>query len=356
MPGDPARPFAPAGPTGPGSPSGPGHAPAPEHSSVPRRPSGPERRVEPASSPDPASSRDPVRLLGSARRATVRPERTAAHSDPPEPDAPRAEPVEPDPAGAPAPASAAAARRLPWHTRWRLGLRERLPLWVQLRCGIEPRTLAALTVLLVLAAGLAVHHYWTGRPETVRSPSAEPAAPSAPEQGPSPGAPAGPAAAHGAGRTAPRGAARTVVVDVTGKVGDPGVHRLPTGSRVEDALRAAGGVRPGTDTGALNRARVLVDGEQIVVGGPPGAPGAGGTAGSPGAGVPSGTGPAAGPVSLNSATSEQLETLPGVGPVLAQHIIDYRTQQGGFTSVDQLREVNGIGDRRFADIQPLVQP
>lgn len=64
----------------------------------------------------------------------------------------------------------------------------------------------------------------------------------------------------------------------------------------------------------------------------------------------------AGPVSLNSGTAEQLDTLPGVGPVLAQHIIDYRTRHGGFRSVDELREVNGIGDRRFADLQPLVSP
>ena len=66
--------------------------------------------------------------------------------------------------------------------------------------------------------------------------------------------------------------------------------------------------------------------------------------------------PAAGPVGLNTATVEQLDTLPGVGPVLAQHIVDYRTQHGGFRSVDELREVNGIGARRFADLQALVRP
>lgn len=120
-----------------------------------------------------------------------------------------------------------------------------------------------------------------------------------------------------------------------------------------DALRAAGGARPGVDITGLNRARVLLDGEQVVVGAPPGplvsgAPGGGGTGGR--------GGPAAGPVSLNSATVEQLDTLPGVGPVLAQHILDYRAQHGGFRSIDELREVNGIGDRRFADLQPLVRP
>jgi competence protein ComEA len=149
-------------------------------------------------------------------------------------------------------------------------------------------------------------------------------------------------------------------VDVSGKVRKPGVHRLPAGSRVTDALRAAGGVRPGTNTEGLNRARFLVDGEQVVVGGPAAAavPGAGGVngAGAVGsAGSAAGAAPGA-PVSLNTATADQLDTLPGVGPVLAQHIIDYRTQHGGFRSVDELRQVNGIGDRRFADLRDLVRP
>jgi competence protein ComEA len=146
-------------------------------------------------------------------------------------------------------------------------------------------------------------------------------------------------------------------VDVSGKVRSPGLLRLPAGSRVADALKAAGGVRPGADTDGLNRARLLVDGEQVAVGAPaapgPAAPGAGtagaGTAGSAGAS------PAA-PIGLSTATAEQLDGLPGVGPVLAQHIIDYRTEHGGFRSVDELREVNGIGDRRFADLQNLVRP
>ncbi len=97
-----------------------------------------------------------------------------------------------------------------------------------------------------------------------------------------------------------------------------------------------------------------MDGEQIVVGGPAPAavPGAGGGANTTGV---AGAAPTA-PVSLNTATADQLNTLPGVGPVLAQHIIDYRTQHGGFRSVDELRQVNGIGDRRFSDLRDLVQP
>ncbi len=148
------------------------------------------------------------------------------------------------------------------------------------------------------------------------------------------------------------GGAARIVVDVSGKVRDPGVRRLPAGSRVEDALAAAGGVRPGTDTTGLNRARVLVDGEQVVVGAPAQPPPAAG----PGGGAGSGPGPGPGPLSLGSATVAQLDGLPGVGPVLAQHIVDFRTARGGFRSVEELRQVDGIGERRFADLRRLVRP
>ncbi|MFI1332254.1 helix-hairpin-helix domain-containing protein [Streptomyces sp. NPDC020845] len=239
---------------------------------------------------------------------------------------------------------------MPRRDRLRLALKERLPLWLQLRCGIELRTLAALAVALLVAAAFAAYHFLTGRPQTVAAPPPEPPRPAASEPAsalaPSPGA--GPTAGPG-----------SVVVDVSGKVRDPGVHRLRPGSRVADALKAAGGTRPGADLSGLNRARVLTDGEQIVVGTPP-APtptGSGPAATAESGGVAGGAGPApAGPVSLNSATVDQLDTLPGVGPVLARHILDYRTQHGGFRSVDELREVNGIGDRRFADLRPLVRP
>ncbi|GAB2843740.1 hypothetical protein GCM10027074_07970 [Streptomyces deserti] len=217
----------------------------------------------------------------------------------------------------------------------------------------------ALTVVLVVAAAFAVQHFWTGRTQPVRPPEVVRAAPPYTEPGASGQGEekdSGPGAADGAVK-ATGTAGPEIVVDVSGKVRDPGIHRLPAGSRVADALRAAGGVRPGTDTDGLNRARFLVDGEQVIVGGP--APvtgtGAGGTAAGGTAGAVAGAGPAA-PISLNTATVDQLDTLPGVGPVLAQHIIDYRTQHGGFRSVDELREVNGIGDRRFADLRNLVRP
>ncbi|MFJ4337608.1 helix-hairpin-helix domain-containing protein [Streptomyces sp. NPDC088915] len=239
------------------------------------------------------------------------------------------------------------------------GVRDRTPLWVQTRCGLEPRTLAALTMVLLVAVGLAGGYFWMGRPEPVRAPELVRAAPAtvAPEgrAGPEPeapqkvGVPSTPAAPP-----VPSGA--KVVVDVGGKVRRPGVLTLPAGSRVEDALRAAGGVRSGADLTGVNRARVLTDGEQVLVdvpgaqaGGP--GPGSGGNAGGAGGGGAPGA-----PVSLNSATVEQLDTLPGVGPVLAQHIVDHRTEHGGFRSVSELREVSGIGERRFADLEPLVRP
>ncbi|MEU6350634.1 ComEA family DNA-binding protein [Streptomyces sp. NPDC047072] len=237
-----------------------------------------------------------------------------------------------------------------WRERVGPALRERLPVWVQARCGLERRNVVALSVLLVVAAVFAAQHFWTGRPQSVQAPEVVRAAAPFGEGGQGKEQP-GPTAAAGVPSAGGQAGAE-IVVDVGGKVREPGVKTLPAGSRVADALRAAGGVRPGTNTDALNRARFLVDGEQVVVGGTPApVPGAGG---APVAGGAVGAGAA--PVSLNTATVDQLDTLPGVGPVLAQHIVDYRTQHGGFRSVDELREVNGIGDRRFADLRDLVRP
>ena len=140
-------------------------------------------------------------------------------------------------------------------------------------------------------------------------------------------------------------AAPTVVVAVAGGVRRPGLFTLPVGSRVADAVAAAGGVRPGVSIGLLNLARRLVDGEQVIVGAATGA-----QPNTP-------AGPAAGPgapLNLNTATLEQLDGLPGVGPVLAQRILDYRTRHGAFRSVEQLRDVGGIGEAKFADLRGLV--
>ncbi|MFF4580938.1 helix-hairpin-helix domain-containing protein [Streptomyces sp. NPDC001373] len=210
---------------------------------------------------------------------------------------------------------------------------ERLPVWVQARCGVEPRAVAAVGVVLTVAVGFAVQQYAAARPQPVTAPAVLAPAP-----------PATPPPVPGAGSGGPGG---RIVVDVGGKVRDPGVRRLPAGSRVEDALAAAGGVRPGADTTGLNRARLLVDGEQVLVGvtaqpAPPGGAGSGG-------------GPGPGPLSLGSATVEQLDGLPGVGPVLARHIVEFRSARGGFRAVEDLRQVDGIGERRFAELRKLVR-
>ena len=126
------------------------------------------------------------------------------------------------------------------------------------------------------------------------------------------------------------------------------VTTLPAGSRVVDAIRKAGGARPGVDLTPLNLARVLVDGEQILVGAAA-APGVAASAASqPGAASDGAL------VNLNTATLEQLDTLPGVGPVTARRIVDWRAAHGAFTSIDELLEVDGIGEKTLADMAPRV--
>jgi competence protein ComEA len=139
--------------------------------------------------------------------------------------------------------------------------------------------------------------------------------------------------------TGPTTAPATVVVSVNGRVRKPGLVRLPSGSRVADAIEAAGGVLPDTDLTALNLARKVTDGELIVVGAP--APAAGGPA-------------VGGLLNLNTATASELQTLPGIGEVLAQRILDYRTAHGQFQSVNELRQVDGIGDATFNKLKDKV--
>lgn len=145
-----------------------------------------------------------------------------------------------------------------------------------------------------------------------------------------------------------------IMVDVEGKVAHPGVQRLPVGARVLDAVTMAGGALPGTDLSNLDQARVLNDGEQIMVG-----PGAGAGPGpGPGPTAPAAKGRSKAaltqPVPLNTATLEQLEQLPGVGPALAQRVLDWRAQHGRFTSVDELQVVKGFGPHKFAAVRSLV--
>jgi competence protein ComEA len=150
-------------------------------------------------------------------------------------------------------------------------------------------------------------------------------------------------------RAAPHPAvAKRLVVDVVGAVRAAGVYRLPEGSRVADAVRAAGGLTRRADPLLVNLAAPLADGQQVVVAarGSPGAP----TAAAGAGGAP------AGPVDLNTATAEQLDALPGVGPVTAQKIVAFREQHGPFRSADDLDAIPGIGPARIEDLQGLVVP
>jgi competence protein ComEA len=150
-------------------------------------------------------------------------------------------------------------------------------------------------------------------------------------------------------RSAKPAAAKLLVIDVAGDVRKPGLYRLPSGSRVDDAIAAAGGATAKAQLDAVNLAAPVADGEQVVV---PGS-GAGGAAAvsSPAAG----SSPSA-PLDLNSATLVELESLPGIGPVTAQKILEYRQQHGAFHSVSELEGVPGIGPAHIAQLKGLVIP
>jgi competence protein ComEA len=168
-----------------------------------------------------------------------------------------------------------------------------------------------------------------------------------------------PASTSVAGTTSTTAMPSRVVVHVAGAVVEPGVVELDADARVIDALEAVGGALPDADIDRLNLAARLVDGQRVLVqrvGDPPALADPTNPAASDpsAAGDVTGTPTPAAPINLNSATLEQLEELPGIGPVLAQAIIDERTRRGGFDSVNELLDVSGIGDARFADIQALV--
>jgi competence protein ComEA len=207
-----------------------------------------------------------------------------------------------------------------------------------------------LAVVAALAAVAAAVGVWAGRPV------AEPVPPLLPVV--SAGVPArastlpSPAAIPGAVPT-PGG---PVVVNVAGKVRRPGLVTLRDGARIGEAVDAAGGALPNVDLTPLNLAARVVDGQQVLVGvaAPPGAPASGppsAPSGSAGAAAPA----PGGKLDLNAATLEQLDGLPGVGPVMAKKILDWRTQNGRFNAVEQLREIPGIGDARFGTLRDLVR-
>lgn len=187
--------------------------------------------------------------------------------------------------------------------------------------AFNPREVVALVVmglLVVVGASLA---YVRARPASAAAPA--------------------PAASATQTLTPPEASA-TLYVHVAGAVRRPGVYPFTEGARVIDAIEAAGGLRNGADATAVNMARPLVDGEQIVV---PSrrAPAADGATGS-----------SSDLINLNTASATELEALPGVGPVLAQRIVDYREQHGPFTDPKDLLKVSGIGPKTFESIEPLV--
>jgi competence protein ComEA len=168
--------------------------------------------------------------------------------------------------------------------------------------------------------------------------------------------------ALGAGEARPPGGAQSVALDVeeapprelvvhvAGAVRQPGLYRLPDGSRVDDAIAGAGGAEPEAALDLVNLAAPVADGQQVLVPARGSEAAAGAAATGPGA--PGGA--AGGKVHLNSATLEQLDELPGVGPVTAQQILDYRAANGAFRSVDELDAVPGIGPARLEQLRPLV--
>jgi len=151
----------------------------------------------------------------------------------------------------------------------------------------------------------------------------------------------------------PASAPTVMVVDVVGAVRRPGLYRLAQGARIADAVSRAGGATPKADLALINLAAPLADGEQVVVPRRGTAP-LGASAGP--AGASAGGVPAGGPVHLSTATLEQLDSLPGIGPVTAQKILDYRQKHGAFTSVDELDAVPGIGPARLDQLKDLVAP
>jgi competence protein ComEA len=156
----------------------------------------------------------------------------------------------------------------------------------------------------------------------------------------------GPSQALVAAPTASASPTTVILVDVAGWVRRPGVYEFAEGARVIDAIDAAGGARPGAVLSSLNLAAPLADGTQVLVPKESQSP--------PTTETGSGTSGATGLVNVNSATNAELETLPGIGEVIAQAIVDHRTENGPFTSVEQLVDVSGIGDATLENIRELV--
>ena len=301
---------------------------------------------------------DWIEELGRRRLEALIAELTPTAADPADPADPAGptaadQPSEEPPA--PSPVAGRHARR-PLPPGGRLGgwVADRLPRAVTerrgSRAGLQQGHVGILALVLAVAVLLG-GWAWVraagpspapGQPPRVAAPGAAPSG--------SPGLLTSPSATGGSASTSsPRDAPSEVVVHVAGRVRRPGIVVLPTGSRVVDAVRRAGGFAPGVGprSAALNLARVLVDGEQILVGG-------GAAAVAPAGGPGSSDAGAAPLVSLNTADQAALETLPGIGPVTATAILQWRTENGPFTAVGQLLEVSGIGEATLAELEPHV--
>lgn len=240
--------------------------------------------------------------------------------------------------------------------------------------GVRPLAVLGLLVVALAAAGIFGLRWWQAERGSTPQPLAPLAAqaPASPRQGDAAAATAGSAGTTGAseegmptgqavGEVAGAPTASELLVHVAGEVRSPGVVRLEPGARVHDALAAAGGLAPDADTSRLNLARTVADGERIWVprpgedvpevidssGAAPGDPAGGGSALAPGAGADQ-------QINLNTADQALLEELPGVGPVTAAAIIQWRTEHGRFSTPDELLEVSGIGEATLEKLRPHV--
>lgn len=215
-------------------------------------------------------------------------------------------------------------------TRWRRFCDRWMPdSWKQSRVDPGRLGLVGLTVVGLVVLGVLLYGVWTNEPAAEPIPALPPPPPAKQPSSPPP---------------------EPMVVSVVGKVANPGLVEIEEGQRVADALEAAGGPLPGTDVMALNLARKLSDGEQLYVGVPP-PPNTSAESGSDGAGQSAGESR----IDLNTASEEELQELSGVGEVTAGSIVKWREEQGPFTSVDQLLEVDGIGSATLERLRDQVR-
>lgn len=187
--------------------------------------------------------------------------------------------------------------------------------------NINPEQKRGLTIIFALTIGLGGFYFLNSRPQ------------------------AEPAVIQEIAPAITESATARLIINVAGKVKNPGVYQLPQGSRVVDAIEAAGKQLKGVDISDINLARILVDGEQILVGG---------SRVASGKAAPKKI-TADNPLDINRASIAQLDTLPGIGPVTAQRIIDYRTKVGRINTVDELKKISGLGGAKFEEIKNLLR-